>query len=129
MTSSQRLSSVQSSIGLSVALRIIVGWQASPTQACSILRISRSTYRRALQGQKAGLRLDLDQHQRIGLVIEIHATLRAIFDNPKNVIHFTSLRNNNPFFQGRTPIEVMSQGSIIALYETSKRIAGLKSLW
>ncbi|MFJ4257481.1 antitoxin Xre-like helix-turn-helix domain-containing protein [Pseudomonas monteilii] len=128
MKSNLRLSPRQSSVGLSVALRIIAGWQASPTQACKILRISTSTYRRFVQGHNVGRRLDQDQQQRVALVIGIHASLREVFENPKNVTGFTSLINDNPFFEGRTPLEVMSQGSIIAIYETSKRVAGLTSL-
>ncbi|MFI7838852.1 antitoxin Xre-like helix-turn-helix domain-containing protein [Pseudomonas asiatica] len=72
MITRQRLSGEQCSVGLKVALRIINAWRSTPAQACSILRISQSTYRRAARGQECGKRLDLDQQQRIGLVIGIH---------------------------------------------------------
>lgn len=44
--------------------------------------------------------LDDDQLARISLVLNIHASLRTIFDNPDNVYGFPSMNNHNPFFDG-----------------------------
>lgn len=128
MNSIERLTQEQSSTGLKVALRIINAWQATPAQACSILRISSSTYRRALKGLAVGRRLDLDQQQRIGLVLGIHASLRTVFTNQTNVRGFPAYKNDNPFFKGRSPVEVMAQGGLISIYETFKRIQHLEWL-
>lgn len=124
----ERLTEEHSSLGLRVALRIIRAWRASPNQACKILRISPSTYRRASQKSSAGRRLDQDQLQRIGIVLSIHASLRTVFTNQANVTGFPSLKNDNAFFGGRSPLEIMSQGDMISLYETFKRIDQLKHL-
>lgn len=126
MMSCERLTEEQSSTCLKVALRIIGGWEATPGQACKILRISPSTYRRASKGCSAGRRLDQDQQQRIGLVLGIHASLRTVFANQANVQGFPSFKNDNPFFDGRSPLEIMSQGDMISLYETYKRIEQLE---
>lgn len=128
MVGNQRLTLEQSSVGLKVALQIIKGWRATQGQACKILRISPSTYRRVSQGETAGERLDADQQQRVGLILEIHATLREVFESQRNVTDFPTLKNFNAFFEGRTPLEVMSQGDMLSLYETFKRIEQLKSL-
>ena len=122
MVISQCLTGEQCSVGLKVALRIIKSWRATPGQACRIMRISPSTFRRAAQGRECGRRLDLDQQQRIGLVIGIHGSLRAAFSNQDNVRGFPSFRNANPFFEGRTALEIMAQGDLISLYETYRRI-------
>lgn len=122
MISGQRLTGEQCSVGLKIALRIIDAWRATPGQACSILRISPSTYRRATKGTGCGTRLDLDQQQRIGLVIGIHGFLRSAFSNQNNVKGFPSFKNANVFFEGRTPLEIMAQGDLISLYETYKCI-------
>lgn len=126
MKSSERFTQEQSSIGLKVALRILNTWQATPVQACSILRISSATYRRARKGLVVGRRLDLDQLQRIGLVLGIHASLRTIFTNEANVRGFATFKNGNPFFGDRSPLEVMAQGGLIPIYETFKRIKHLE---
>lgn len=81
-----------------------------------------------LQGENAGRRLDLDQMQRISLVLGIHSSLRTVFSNPENIQGFPSFKNDNDFFEGRTPLEIMSQGNMIAIYETYKCIARLKQL-
>ncbi|EKT4532741.1 hypothetical protein ACTJJT_12230 [Pseudomonas sp. 22373] len=122
MANNQHLTGEQSSVGLKVALRIIDAWRATPRQACCILRISLSTFRRAARGERCGSRLDLDQQQRIGLVIGIHGFLREAFSNQDNVSGFPGFKNSNSFFNGRTPLEVMAQGDLISLYETYKRI-------
>lgn len=74
----------------------------------------------------AGRRLDLDQEQRIGMVLGIHACLRTVFDNPANVQGFPSLANHNHFFEGRSLIEIMANGDMISLYEAHKRIEQLQ---
>ena len=113
--------------GLRAALNILDKWQASSEQACRILRISRSTYTRARQQDPAwSVALDADQLQRISMVLNIHAALRLIFDNPENVYGFPAMENHNAFFNGRTPLEIMAQGDMISLYETFRRIDALR---
>ncbi|AHZ68065.1 hypothetical protein OU5_0986 [Pseudomonas mandelii JR-1] len=91
------------------------------------MRISRSTYTRARQRDPAwSVTLDSDQMQRISFVLNIHAALRLVFDNPDNVYGFVSMANHNEFFNGRSPLEIMAQGDMISLYETFKRIDVLR---
>lgn len=113
--------------GLRAAVGILEKWGASSDQACRILRISRSTYTRARQHDPDwSVGLDSDQMQRISFVLNIHATLRLVFDNPENVYGFPTMANDNEFFNGRTPLDIMSQGDMISLYETFRRIDTLR---
>lgn len=112
-------------IGLRTAVNIMEKWGATPKQIESVLRISRSTYTRVKSPERA-MSLDDDQLARISLVLNIHASLRTIFDNPDNVYGFPSMNNHNPFFDGRSPLEVMAPGSFIQLYETFRRIDALR---
>lgn len=93
--------------------------------------LTRSTYTRAKQREAEwSVGLDSDQMQRISFVLNIHAALRMVFDNPENVYGFVTMANDNHFFNGRTPLEVMSQGDMISLYETYRRIDVLRgSQW
>lgn len=123
----QGFSKNQCVTGLRAAVGILEKWQASSEQACRLLRISRSTYTRARQRDPGwSVALDADQMQRISFVLNIHATLRLIFDNPQNVYGFVSMPNDNEFFNGRSPLEIMAQGDMIALYETFRRIDALR---
>lgn len=104
---------------LRAAVGILDKWRASSDQACRILRISRSTYIRARQRDPDwAVTLDADQMQRISFVLNIHAALRLVFDNPENVYGFPSMANDNDFFNGRSLLEIMAQGDMISLYET-----------
>lgn len=124
----QDFSKEQGVTGLKAALNILDKWKASSEQACRILRISRSTYTRARQGDPTwSVSLDSDQLQRISMVLNIHATLRLLFDNPDNLYGFPAMANHNAFFNGRTPLEIMAQGDMISLYETYRRIDALRS--
>ncbi|CAM3974937.1 hypothetical protein CCOS865_02272 [Pseudomonas reidholzensis] len=112
-------------VALRTAINIMEKWQASTKQIENVLRISRSTYARAKDQQRA-VSLDSDQMARISLVLNMHAALRTVFDNPDNVYGFVSMKNSNDFFDGQSPLEVMAQGSFIQLYETFRRIDVLR---
>jgi hypothetical protein len=123
----QDFSKSQCAAGLRAALNILNKWKATCEQACQVLRISRSTYTRASQKDSAWeVSLDSDQMQRISLVLNIHAALRLVFDNPENVYGFPSMKNHNEFFNGRAPLDIMAQGDMISLYETFRRIDVLR---
>lgn len=113
--------------GLRAAVGILEKWQATGDQACRILRISRSTYTRARQRDPDwAVSLDADQMQRISFVLNMHAALRLVFDNPENVYGFASMANENEFFNGRSPLDIMAQGDMVSLYETFRRIDVLR---
>lgn len=120
-----------SATGLRTAVAILDRWGATGEQGEAILRVSHSTYARAKR--KDGLpsiSLDRDQLTRVSFVLNIHAALRVIFDNPDNVYGFMRMPNDNAFFFGRSPLEVMSTGDIVAVYETFRRIDVLRgSQW
>lgn len=114
------LSKDQARAVLKTALNILMKWAASTEQSCSILRVPRSTITRALQGK--GVELDRDQLERASIVLNCHAALWLVFDNPENVYGFPRMENHNDFFNGRTPLEIMAQGDLMSLFETYKRI-------
>lgn len=112
--------------GLKAAVRILDKWQASGEQGEAILRVSHSTYARARRGDLVEIKLDSDQLTRISYLLNIHASLRVIFDNPENLYGFVNMINHNPYFNGRTPLEIMGTGDFAALYETFKRVDSLR---
>lgn len=113
----------QGSVILRTALRILEKWKATTEQVCSILRVSRSSISRTQQGK--GVALDRDQLERASIVLNCHASLRLVFDNPENVYGFVGKENHNDFFNGRKPLEIMAQGDLMSLFETYKRIDAL----
>ncbi|MDC0663357.1 antitoxin Xre-like helix-turn-helix domain-containing protein [Marinobacter sp. SS21] len=115
--------------GLQAVLNILDRWQCSPGQIQNILSISRAALYKYRQHPESAS-LSRDQLERLSYVLNIHASLRTLFDNPGNVYGFMSLANDNPYFNGRTPLEVISSGQFADLYETFKRIDALRGgLW
>ncbi len=110
----------QSGVILRAALRVLEKWKATTEQASNVLRVSRSSISRAHQGK--GVELDRDQLERASIVLNCHASLRLAFDNPENVYGFMGLENQNEFFNGRKPLEIMAQGDLMSILETYKRI-------
>lgn len=120
-----------SATGLRTAVAILDKWGATGEQGEAILRVSHSTYARAKRKDGlASISLDRDQLTRVSFVLNIHAALRTIFDNPDNLYGFMRMPNDNAFFLGRSPLEVMGSGDIVAVYETFRRIDVLRgSQW
>lgn len=119
-----------SAAGLRAAVRIMEGWKATQEQMGRILRVSRSSINRAKAAKLDRIALDDDQLDRVSFVLNIHAALRTIFDNPENVQGFVNMKNENPYFNGRAPLDVMSDGSYLSLYETFRRIDALRGgMW
>ncbi|MGL9723181.1 MbcA/ParS/Xre antitoxin family protein [Sodalis sp. (in: enterobacteria)] len=112
-------------VGVKTALAILDKWGASPEQSQGILQLSRASWYK-LRKDPAAVALNHDQFERIIYLLNIHAALRTIFDNPENVYGFMSMDNHNPFFSGRSPLRIIGTGSFGALYEVHKRIDALR---
>lgn len=116
-------------VGLRTAINIMERWNATQDDMSRVLRVSRSSINRA-KSKLESITLDEDQLDRISYVLNIHAALRTLFDNPENVTGFMSMKNHNEFFNGRTPLEVIVNGGYAGLYETNRRIDALRGgMW
>jgi len=104
----------RNAVALRTAMTVLEQWKASPGQIQDILQIPEDN-------------LDLSQEQlhRISIVLNIHATLREVFENPLNVYGFPRMRNDNPFFCGKSPIEMMAQGDMKSLKDTLDQVESL----
>ena len=74
-----------------------------------------------------GANITGDLLERLSYLLNIHATLRTVFSNPENVYGYMSMPNDNAYFDGRSPINVLESGSFANLYEVFRRIDALKS--
>lgn len=111
--------------GLKAVFAIFNKWGCSAEQAMAILRLPKATYYKYFRDPESA-RLNEDQLERLSYLVNIHAHLRLLFENPENQYGFMRMKNNNPFFNGRSPLEVIGTGSFAALYETHKRIDALR---
>ncbi len=112
-------------IGLKATMNILGKWGCSPEQEWSILGMKKSSYYNYRE-QPASARLSEDQLERMSYVLNMHQALRIVFDNAENVYGFMRMKNNNPFFNGRSPLELIATGNFGTLYEVFKRIDALR---
>jgi hypothetical protein len=112
-------------IGLCTAIKIMERWGATHQQISMTLGVSRQVLKRAKGVRFESIALESEQLGRIACILNMHAALRTIFENPANVYGFVSMPNGNEFFDGRTPLDVIADGSLASLYETSRRLDGL----
>lgn len=113
--------------GLRTVIRILERWGATGEQTQNILRISRSTLARARRKDREWkVGLDRDQITRMSLVLNMHAALRTVFENPKNLYGFMTMVNHNDGFGGSTPLDRISNGDIMALLSVASRIDAMR---
>ncbi|MES2823731.1 MAG: MbcA/ParS/Xre antitoxin family protein [Pseudomonadota bacterium] len=113
----------QAAVG--TVLNILDKWSCSEKEKMALLGIGRSTLHK-YQAAPASARLSADLLERISYLLNIHAVLRILFENPENVYGFVRLPNNNPFFNGKAPIEILSTGLMSALYEVHRHLDALR---
>ena len=121
----RKIDSTVVATGLKTVLNILEKWGCSADQMAAILCTSRSAVYKYLKDPKKAS-LNADQVERISYLLNIHAALRILFENPDNIYGFMSMPNANPGFNGRSPLDVISTGSFGALYETFRRIDALR---
>lgn len=115
--------------GLKAVFAILDKWGANAEQIQRILQISRPAYYK-YRKDPAIASLSQDQLERLSYLLNIHASLRLLFDNPANQYGFMTLPNQHPFFNGSTPLAVINSGQFAALYETFRHIDALRGgLW
>lgn len=120
-----RISTQTGVAGFKAVNRIFDKWGVELAQRLAMLRLPRSTYYKYTQHPDA-IKLDSDQLTRISYVLNIYAALKLVFNNQDNVNGFVKMPNHNPFFNGRTPLDVMGSGVMSDMYETFKRIDGMR---
>jgi hypothetical protein len=110
--------------GLKAAFNILDKWECSPEQSILILGMEKSVYDDCRKDiNKASL--SDEQLKRVSYILNIHATLRMLFDNPENVYGFMGMNNLNAFFDGRKPIDIAAAGHLDDLSDTFKQIDSL----
>ncbi len=115
------------STGFQAAYRILTSWGCTTQQVQAILKLSKSSYHK-YKSHPELTKLSDDQMERISYLLNIHAALRMVFSNPQNVSGFMGRANNNDFFAGRAPLEIISSGRFSDLYEVARRVSSLQGV-
>ena len=122
----QKHPSINPSVAFKVGFNILEKWGCTAIQKQAIMGIKKGSFNR-YQKDPNTVSLSDDQLERISYLTNIHQALRTVFSNPDNVYGFMSMKNNNPYFNGRTPLSIISTGQFGALYEVFKRIDSMRN--
>ncbi len=115
----------QNKTALKVALGILGKWNCSEQEKIAMLGIGRSTLHK-YQSRPETARLSADLLERISYILNIHQSLRTLFDNPENIYGFVRKQNQHPFFNGATPMDIMRGGRVAGLYDVFRHVDALR---
>ena len=121
----QNLPANAAQAAVSTALNIMDKWECSEKEKMALLGVGRSTLHK-YQAAPASARLSPDLLERISYVLNIHAVLRILFENPENQYGFLRMPNKNSFFNGKAPMEILSSGLMSALYEVHRHLDAIR---
>ena len=108
--------------GLRAAINIMTKWQLGEKDQAKILRVSPET----LKEPDSAIGLSTDQLERISYLLNIHAELRELFQNPENHELYMHSKNQNPPFYGRSPLEFIRTGEKAGLDEVFRHLEIIK---
>ena len=106
--------------GLATAIVILDAWGCSQAQKRTILNISDGSLKCS---HTLGVTPEL--LLRISHILNIHSGLRTLFREPKNVYGFINMVNDNPPFNGRTPLDLIVSGSLEEMEQVANHISTL----
>lgn len=110
--------------GLKAVIQILAHWGCDAETSAAILGVSMSTLYRYRRMPNSA-RLNRDQLDRLSYILNIHANLRVLFENPENVYGFMRAPNLTPYFNGKSPLDLIGTGNHAALYETYRYVDSL----
>ncbi|CAH1690943.1 conserved hypothetical protein [Hyphomicrobiales bacterium] len=101
-------------------------WKVSDTIAREILGgMPARTYARWKTGELG--RIDRDLATRLSLLMGIHKSLRILFTDPERGYAWVSKPNDA--FGGRTPVDIMAEGSIFSLARVRSYLDAERGGW
>ena len=93
-------------------VNLFARWDLTDAEAREILGgLAARTYARWKAGEVG--RIDRDLATRLSLLMGIHKGLRYLFTDPAR--GYAWVKKPNPALAGRTPVDIMAEGSIFAL--------------
>lgn len=110
---------------ITLSVKVLREWGATPEQVMLILRISTSGYVDAISGNLKRMVVEEDHLIRAALVVDMHRLICTVFNNPINQKRFMSLPNHNLDFTSKSPLSFMAKGDISTLHKIHNHLQDL----
>ncbi|MBO6813102.1 MULTISPECIES: hypothetical protein [Marinobacter] len=108
--------------GLRAAIRILKAWGFERPDQARILNIDHAL----IDAPETLERTDQTQLKKISYLLNIHASLKELFQNPENHSGFMMSVNQNPPFYGQRPLDFVYTGEVDAIKEVFESLELLK---
>lgn len=109
-----RITKEEADAGARAIVRLFVAWNLNDMEARNLLGgINQNTWTRWKEGRK--VRIGQDLATRLGLLLSIHTSLRIIY--PDKTFCYAWIKKPNKQFNGSTPLEILTAGTILSLIE------------
>ena len=105
-------------------VRTAEAWELSNQEAALLFDVPPATWSRMKAGTYRGV-LDQDKVTRASLLIGLYKGLRLLFNGPLT-FGWPKTTNSGPGFEGRTPVQIMSEGGIPAMMRMRQHIDALR---
>ena len=105
-------------------VRTAEAWELSNQEAALLFDVPPATWSRMKAGTYRGV-LDQDKVTRASLLIGLYKGLRLLFNGPLT-FGWPKTTNTGPGFDGRTPVQIMSEGGIPAMMRMRQHIDALR---
>ncbi len=105
-------------------VRTAEAWELSNQEAALLFDVPPATWSRMKAGTYRGV-LDQDKVTRASLLIGLYKGLRLLFSGPLT-FGWPKTTNSGPGFEGRTPVQIMSEGGIPAMMRMRQHIDALR---
>lgn len=117
---------LQQQAGLKAAHRIMKGWGVEDSDQSRILDVDQNIFDSTEELEALTER----QLVTISYLLNIHASLREVFQNPENHLGFMTAANQNSPYFGRRPLDFVLTGEIDSLKTVHESLEQLKNgLW
>ncbi|MGB7243467.1 MAG: antitoxin Xre-like helix-turn-helix domain-containing protein [Sulfitobacter sp.] len=105
-------------------VRAADAWGLSNAEAAALFDVPSATWGRMKVGTYKGM-LDQDKVTRASLLIGLYKGLRLLFDGPLTY-GWPKAANSGAGFNGKSPVQVMSEGGIPAMVKVRQHIDALR---
>lgn len=107
---------------LKAVIHILQKWNCSKEEQKALLGVETDNALFELQQGSVTTNVSLDTLERLSYLLNIHAALRTNFTEPDSIYGWVRKSNSEPFFGGRSAMDVMTQGRVTDLYEVMRRL-------
>ena len=111
-------------VAVKALVRIGGFWKLRNVEMADLAGVSVRTFERMKAGRWSG-RLSQDQTQRVSALVGIYKGLHLFFGDAL-ADRWVSLPNRGPLFQGRRPVDLMTEGGVPAMLDVRDHVDALR---